>query len=56
LRNLLVKAVIRVGAGYFERDDGFFLGGGDALRRATHERLALALAGLRRDADLSLLP
>lgn len=56
LRNLLVKAVIRVGAGYFERDDGFFLGGGAALRRATHERLALALEGLRRDADLSLLP
>lgn len=56
LRNLIVKAVIRVGAGYFERDDGFFLGGGDALRRATHERLALALDGLRRDADLSLLP
>jgi hypothetical protein len=56
LRNLIVKAVIRVGAGYFERDDGFFLGGGAALRRATHERLALALDGLRRDADLSLLP
>jgi fructosamine-3-kinase len=56
LRNMIVKAVIRVGAGYFERDDGFFLGGGAALRRATHERLALALEGLRRDADLSLLP
>lgn len=56
LRNMIVKAVIRVGAGYFERDDGFFLGGGDALRRATHKRLALALEGLRRDADLSLLP
>lgn len=56
LRNLLVKAVIRVGAGYFERDDDFFLGSGTALRRATQERLALALDGLRRDADLSLLP
>lgn len=56
LRNMVVKAVIRVGAGYFERDNGFFLGGGDALRRATHERLALALEGLRHDADLSLLP
>jgi len=24
LRNMIVKAVIRVGAGYFERSDGFF--------------------------------
>ena len=56
LRNMVVKAVIRVGAGYFERDDGFFLGGGAALRRATRQRLALALRGLHTDADLSLLP
>ncbi|HRJ10769.1 MAG TPA: aminoglycoside phosphotransferase family protein [Prosthecobacter sp.] len=58
LRNMIVKAVIRVGAGYFERDAGFFLiqnGGGSALRERTLERLALALRGLREDAPLSLL-
>jgi fructosamine-3-kinase len=59
LRNMIVKAVIRVGAGYFERDDRFFLiGAGDSgaeLRRFTHERLALALRALETDADLSLL-
>lgn len=51
LRNMIVKAVIRVGAGYFERDAGFFLIGsgssGSDLRRFTLERLALALRGLR---------
>lgn len=59
LRNMIVKAVIRIGAGYFERDDRFFLidagGSGESLRRFTHERLALALRGLAADADLSLL-
>lgn len=58
LRNMIVKAVIRVGAGYFERDSGFFLiqnGGGSALRERTHQRLALALHGLREDAPLSIL-
>jgi fructosamine-3-kinase len=59
LRNMIVKAVIRVGAGYFERSDGFFLigagrSGGD-LKQMTHERLALALRGLRENSDLSLL-
>jgi hypothetical protein len=56
---MIVKAVIRVGAGYFERSDGFFLigagrSGGD-LKQMTHERLALALRGLRENSDLSLL-
>lgn len=59
LRNMLVKAVIRVGAGYFERTDGFFLIGagssGADLRRFTLERIAMALQGLRSNADLSLL-
>ncbi len=59
LRNMIVKAVIRVGAGYFDRSDGFFLIGagssGADLRRVTHERIALALHGLRTDGDLSLL-
>ncbi|MFZ4764780.1 MAG: phosphotransferase family protein [Roseimicrobium sp.] len=59
LRNMIVKAVIRVGAGYFERSDGFFLigsgGSGADLKRTTHERIALALRGLAANADLSIL-
>jgi len=51
LRNMIVKAVIRVGAGYFERDDGFFLIGsglsGANLRDMTRGRLELALGGLQ---------
>ena len=59
LRNLIVKAVIRVGAGYFERDSGFFLIGSGAsgadLRRFTEERIAIALRGLREGADFSII-
>jgi fructosamine-3-kinase len=59
LRNMIVKAVIRVGAGYFERDDGFFLIGsgssGASFRAMTHSRLALALRGLRDNCGLDLL-
>ena len=59
LRNMVVKAVIRTGAGYFDRDSGFFLIGagssGADLRRITLDRLALALRGLRTNADLSIL-
>lgn len=59
LRNMLVKAVIRVGAGYFDRNDGFFLIGkgnsGAELRRTTQERIALALKGLHANADLNIL-
>jgi aminoglycoside phosphotransferase (APT) family kinase protein len=59
LRNLIVKAVIRVGAGYFDRDAGFFLIGrgasGADLRRFTEERLALARRALRNDSELSVL-
>jgi fructosamine-3-kinase len=51
LRNMIVKAVIRVGAGYFDRDDGFFLIGsgssGSNLRETTLHKLAQALDGLR---------
>lgn len=58
LRNLLVKAVIRVGAGYFERDSGFFLigsgGSGSDLRRFTEERIALAMRGLNEEAGLEI--
>lgn len=59
LRNMIVKAVIRVGAGYFERDSGFFLIGtgssGSDLKRFTMERLLKALRGLREDSDISTL-
>lgn len=59
LRNIIVKAVIRLGAGYFNRDSGFFLIGSGAsgadLRRFTEDRLALALRGLRENAPLNLL-
>lgn len=59
LRNMIVKAVIRVGAGYFRRTDGFFLIGagssGQDLHRFTHDRLLRALHGLREDLEVSLL-
>ena len=59
VRNMLVKSVIRVGAGYFNRTDGFFLIGsgssGADLRTFTRERLFHALRGLREDLDMSLL-
>ncbi len=59
VRNMIVKAVIRVGAGYFDRDDGFFLIGsgssGASLRETTQSRLALALQGLREGSGLDIL-
>ncbi len=59
LRNMIVKAVIRVGAGYFDRDDGFFLissgTNGGTLREFTHARLALALRGLREGCGIDIL-
>jgi len=59
LRNMIVKAVIRVGAGYFDRNDGFFLIGsgssGSNLREMTLSRLALALRGLREGSGLDIL-
>ena len=59
LRNMIVKAVIRVGAGYFDRDDGFFLIGsgssGASLREITLSKLATALRGLREDSGLDIL-
>ncbi len=55
LRNMIVKAVIRVGAGYFQRTSGFFLIGagssGADLRAFTQARLAAALRGLRDDLE-----
>lgn len=59
LRNMLVKAVIRVGAGYFDRSDRFFLigagGTGADLRAFTHARLAAALRGLYENQPLETL-
>jgi aminoglycoside phosphotransferase (APT) family kinase protein len=59
LRNLIVKSVIRVGAGYFNRTDRFFLigagGTGASLREFTLQRLFTALHGLRTQADPTLL-
>jgi hypothetical protein len=56
---MIVKAVIRVGAGYFDRDDGFFLIGsgssGASLRETTQSRLAMALQGLRKGSGLDML-
>ena len=56
LRNMIVKAVIRVGAGYFERDGGFFLNSpGTNLREITLSKLATALRGLREGSGLDIL-
>lgn len=59
LRNMLVKAVIRVGAGYFDRKDSFFLlntaQSGNDLRHFTLRRLKLALRGLKERRDVSEL-
>ena len=59
LRNMLVKAVIRVGAGYFDRDEGFYLigtgGSGSALKDFTHARIEAALSGLRAERAIESL-
>ncbi|MBI5685861.1 MAG: phosphotransferase [Verrucomicrobia bacterium] len=59
LRNMIVKSVIRVGAGYFERTDRFFLigagGTGADLKAFTRQRLAAALNGLRNDSEIETL-
>ncbi len=59
LRNMLVKAVIRVGAGYVKRNDSFFLIGsgstGADLEAFTRARIGTALRGLTENSDLSIL-
>jgi hypothetical protein len=56
LRNMIVKSVIRVGAGYFTRDDGFFLigagGSGGNLERQTRDKLAAAAKGMDGDMEI----
>lgn len=55
LRNMLFKAVIRVGAGYFDHDSAFFLigagGDGASLKARTLERLDAALTALEGGGD-----
>lgn len=53
LRNMIFKAVIRVGAGYFDHGSGFFLvsGSGPSLREQTLGRLERATDALQTDAD-----
>ena len=55
LRNMIFKAVIRVGAGYFKLDGEFFLigaaGTGSSLREQTQSRIDAALRGLRENRD-----
>ncbi|MGV8093549.1 MAG: phosphotransferase family protein [Mangrovibacterium sp.] len=57
LRNMIVKAVIRVGAGYFDRQDDFFLIGsgssGKTLEITTRERIQLAYSGLTGNAKIT---
>jgi len=59
LRNMIVKAVIRVGAGYFQRNDGFYLIGsgstGADLEAFTRARIDTALRGLNENCALSIL-
>lgn len=59
LRNMIVKSVIRVGAGYFDRTDKFFLigagGTGADLKTFTLRRLSAALDGLRNDSEIGKL-
>jgi len=54
---MIVKAVIRVGAGYFDRSDDFFLISagttGQSLKTMTNERLWLAYRGLQNQATLA---
>ena len=56
LRNMIFKAVIRVGAGYFEKGNGFFLinspNGGESLRHETLDRITAACKGLRGDKNI----
>ncbi|PTX91526.1 phosphotransferase [Opitutus sp. ER46] len=59
LRNMVMKAVIRVGAGYFDLGSNFFLvgpgGTGGDLKQFTLSRIRTALAGLRDSRDPTTL-
>lgn len=57
LRNMIVKAVIRVGANYFDRQSDFFLiGSGDTgatLKSFTYQRIKTACLGLQQKKQIS---
>ena len=60
LRNILFKAVIRLGAGYFKKrgDDFFLIGGGgdgETLARLTREKIMRALTAVERGFDFDEL-
>jgi fructosamine-3-kinase len=59
LRNMIVKSVIRVGAGYFDLKDDFFLIGsgksGESLKQFTKDRINLAYQGLYKQINISEL-
>lgn len=60
MRNMLFKAVIRVGAGYFKKGDSFFLinsesGSGKALSDFTLNRLMMAYEGLTENKSIEEL-
>lgn len=60
MRNMLFKSVIRVGAGYFNKNNNFFLinsesGGGESLRDFTLNRIMLAYEGLLGNRDIEEL-
>ena len=60
MRNMLFKSVIRVGAGYFRKNDSFFLvnsesGGGQSLRDFTLNRIMLAYEGITGNRDIEEL-
>ena len=54
MRNMIFKAVIRVGAGYFDRGGDFFLSDdGDRLKATTISRINAAVAGLEGRMNIS---
>ena len=60
IRNMLFKSVIRVGAGYFQKNNNFFLvnsesGSGKALYDFTFNRLMLAYEGLIKNKSIEEL-
>lgn len=59
LRNRIVKSVIRVGVGYFERTERFFLigagGTGADPKTFTRQRPSAALNGLCHDSEIETL-
>lgn len=59
LRNMIVKSVIRIGAGYFDRKPDLFLIGAQNnaldLRTFTKERIFTALSGLNSNSNFEIL-